>query len=55
MHKYNIGICLIALITMLYLETYPLIAIVTSIIIYIVKKTDKTLRTQEYKLNLVSH
>nr|DAW98764.1 MAG TPA: Lysostaphin [Caudoviricetes sp.] len=38
MRKYNIGICLIALITMLYLGTNPLIATVTSIIIYIINK-----------------
>lgn len=36
MRKYNIGICLIALITMLYLGIYPLIAITTCIIIYII-------------------
>ena len=38
MRKYNIGICLIVLITMLYLGTHPLIAITTSIIIYIINE-----------------
>lgn len=38
MRKYNIGICLIALITMLYLETHPLIAITTCIVVYIINK-----------------
>lgn len=48
MRKYNIGICLIALITMLYLGTHPLIAITTCIIIYIINEfPDKPSKTNK--------